>query len=161
MTHSSAKLQQISPTWDSYIRTGNDYFNQGNYAISQAQYTQALTLGSHLLQIAVQQEHAPETIHLFIISCFNMANVHEELGQKTEAETLLRQAYDKATDLMTCQTLSLAFRATIYQGFQAAFERLMAFYHQYGDRQSCDALISQAQPLALAFLSSLESSEKG
>lgn len=160
MTHPSTELQKMNNTWSSYIEAGNGHFRDGDYLAAQDLYEQALTLGRQLLQAAVQQTHAPETIHLYIVSCFNMANVHQQLEQRTEAERMLRQAYDTALALMTCQTLSLNFRATVYQGFSAAFGKLIEFYGQRGDSLSSDALVSHAQPLVLELLREVSGSLK-
>jgi tetratricopeptide (TPR) repeat protein len=152
MSHAFSEHQKINNTWVSFIETGNHYFENGDYPAAQLQYQQALALGTQLLQTAAQQVHAPEMIHLYIISCNNIANIHQQLNQQTEAEAVLRQAYNTALTLINRNTLPLTFRSEIYNGFHSAFQRLMEFYAQQGDRQSVDELIYQAQPIALKFL---------
>lgn len=148
----SPMCQRADHAWASSIEAGNVHFKNGDYLAAQAFYEQALTLESHLLQTAIQQTYAPETIHLYVISCYNLANVHQRLEQWAKAEEILRQAYDIALNLMTRRALPLPVRAEGYQGFFAAFQRLVEFYGQRSDRASCDALINHAKPLALEFL---------
>jgi tetratricopeptide (TPR) repeat protein len=158
MDYSFTERQQTNQTWVSHIEAGNVYFKNDDYAAAIAEYRQAIAMGKQLLQASVQQMQAPETIHLYIIACDNLARTYQELKQWADAETTLKQAYNSALDLIGRRDLPLQFRSEIYQGFRAAFERLMELFEQQGNRLSQDTLISQAQPSSLEFLRELNDS---
>jgi hypothetical protein len=95
-------------------------------------------------------------IHLYVVSCHNLASVQVKKGELSIAESTLHQAYHRPLKLMVNTALPLEFRLEAYQGFFMAFHHLMNFYEPYELCSARDALINHAKPLALNFLRQLD-----
>lgn len=154
MTSSQNDLSHV--TWTFWTQAGNTCFHNNDYPKAKSYYLQALRFAEQSLQASEQSRHNSGSIHLYVVSCHNLASVQAQQGEVSIAESTLHQAYHRLLKLMVNTDLPLQFRLEAYQGFFMAFRHLIDFYQPYEPCSARDALINHAKPLALSFLRQLE-----
>lgn len=154
MTSSQNDLSQV--TWTFWTQAGNTCFYNNDYLNAKNYYLQALQFAEQSLQDIEHPSYDSGTIHLYVVSCHNLASVQVKQGEISTAESTLHQAYHRPLKLMVNTALPLEFRLDAYRGFFVAFHHLMNFYKPYEPCSARDALINHAKPLALDFLRQLE-----
>ncbi|WP_200878587.1 tetratricopeptide repeat protein [Sphingobacterium sp. ML3W] len=86
-------MNHIERYWQALTVSSNEFFNKGDFEKALNGYKDAL------YRAEVLNNHIPECIRLnipfiqvYIISCNNLANTYEELGNQEEAENMLKRA---------------------------------------------------------------------
>lgn len=85
-------MDHIEKYWQSLTVSNNEHFNKGNFEKALSGYKDAL------YRAEVLNNNIPDCIRLkipfiqvYIISCNNLANTYEELGNLEEAENMLKR----------------------------------------------------------------------
>jgi tetratricopeptide (TPR) repeat protein len=90
---SDVQIRHIEKTWKQKTASANELFHQRKYGEALSGYTDAIAAAETL---NVNDEDALRAgiplVQVFIISCNNLANTHEELGQLEKAEKMLRRS---------------------------------------------------------------------
>lgn len=85
-------IQHIENHWKSLTVSNNEFFNQGHFQKALAGYKDAL-YRAEILNNNVEYclRLKIPFIQVYIISCNNLANTYEDMGQKEEAENMLKR----------------------------------------------------------------------
>ncbi|MXV37728.1 tetratricopeptide repeat protein [Flavobacteriaceae bacterium Ap0902] len=87
-------MNHIENYWKKLTTQANDYFNQNRYAQALNIYQNALyraeVLNNHMF--ACVRCEIP-FVQVYIISCNNLANTYQELGELEKAEEMLRRSF--------------------------------------------------------------------
>lgn len=85
-------VQHIENHWKSLTVSNNEFFNQGHFQKALAGYKDAL-YRAEILNNNVEDclRLKIPFIQVYTISCNNLANTYEDLGQKEEAENMLKR----------------------------------------------------------------------
>jgi tetratricopeptide (TPR) repeat protein len=156
MNSTPIDLNTVDPVWKNHIQQGNRQIQAQLYDDAIACYEQALSIAEKILQQATSDLNNFEAIHLYVLSCQNLANCHLVLGQLTEAETCLLKAKSSASDIMGACQLPMELRTQAYCAFYATFKDLVKFYEALGDQDALSEIITQSQEQALSFLQQVE-----
>lgn len=90
---SNAQIGHIEETWKQKTVASNALFDQGSYVAARNGYTEAIVAAETLNVNGAEALRAGiPLIQIFVISCNNLANTLEELGQLGEAEKILKRA---------------------------------------------------------------------
>jgi tetratricopeptide (TPR) repeat protein len=85
--------KHIEEAWKQKTVASNELFNHGKYDAALNGYTEALLKAETLNSNDEDALRAGiPLVQVFIISCNNMANTYEELGQLDKAEKMLRRS---------------------------------------------------------------------
>lgn len=86
-------MNHIERYWKELTVSSNEYFNNGELAKALSGYKEALyraeVLNNH---IADCMRLKIPFIQVYIISCNNLANTYQDMGQRDEAEKMLKRA---------------------------------------------------------------------
>lgn len=114
-------------------------------------YQKALTVAQELLQEATSRLSNSEAIHIYVLSCQNLANCHLAVGEVMEAETCLLKAQSNASEMMGASKLPMEFRTQAYYAFHATFQDLIKFYQAVDRQDALCEIIMQSKEQALKF----------
>jgi hypothetical protein len=148
--------------WQTYTQQGNRFMKLGALAQppnpnpdrARAVYHSAMSVAKKLWQQAQARRTNPEIIHIYVISCYNLADYYEA-NNLSHAEDLLIDAYDRALLTMQDPNFDLDFQLEAYQSFQTVLRHLVDFYDRQHNHQAMTAISLQARQQARQFLSSL------
>jgi tetratricopeptide (TPR) repeat protein len=138
--------------WQFYTKQGNEQMQSGLYAEANKSYLAALELAEIITGNAKRHQAPVEMIHIYVVSCYNLAGSFQKLGSYEEAEQCLLDAYQTTDDIMEDENLLMDARSTGYQGFQASFMQLSDFYGSTGQKEKLVNLIDSSKVKALEFL---------
>ncbi|MBW4435241.1 MAG: DUF2753 family protein [Pelatocladus maniniholoensis HA4357-MV3] len=96
--------------WQLYTKTGNQRMQAKLYQEAQQAYQQAVDLANSLLSQAKHTATNPDTIHLYVVSCHNLADCFLAMGDAGQAEAILQQAYTEIIDTMNQSSFSMELR---------------------------------------------------
>ncbi|MEH2183860.1 hypothetical protein [Nostoc sp.] len=156
MSSTPINLNTVDPVWKNHIQEGNSKMQVKSYYDAIACYQKALTLAEKILQKATSHLTNSEAIHIYVLSCQNLANCHLAVGQLIEAETYLLKAQSSASDIMGASKLPMEFRTQAYCAFYATFQDLVKFYEALGREDEVSEIIMQSKEQALKFLEQVE-----
>ncbi|MFB9057911.1 tetratricopeptide repeat protein [Mariniflexile ostreae] len=99
-------LKRIENYWKAKTEASNILFNKGRYEEALLGYRDALYRSEVLNnnRLKCQKLEIP-FIQLYIISCNNIANTYEELGNLIEAEKMLKQSIYFTLHLMSSKSI--------------------------------------------------------
>lgn len=152
MLTNSSTTQAPDLHWQFYTKQGNEQMQSGLYIQANKSYLAALELAEIIICNAKHNKAPVEMIHLYVVSCHNLANCFLKLGNYAEAEQCLLDAYQTTDDIMEDENLLMEARSTGYQGFQISFMQLSDFYGSTGQKQKLVNLIESSKAKALEFL---------
>ncbi|WP_422090736.1 tetratricopeptide repeat protein [Tenacibaculum ovolyticum] len=85
-------MNHIEKHWKALTISSNEFFNKGNFEKALSGYKDALyraeVLNNNILDCIRLKT---PFVQVYIISCNNLANTYDELGNKEEAENLLKR----------------------------------------------------------------------
>jgi len=111
---SKADLVEIENRWKEFTVSGNDLFNQGVFEDAIALYVSALTEAEKLASSANQcLAYDIPIVPVFNISCQNISNAYQEVGDISRAEVMLRRAIFFITHLTEQEELSAKAQETV------------------------------------------------
>jgi tetratricopeptide (TPR) repeat protein len=151
LTNSSA-TQAPDLHWQFYTKQGNEQMQSELYVEANKSYLAALELAEIIICNAKHNKAPVEMIHLYVVSCQNLANCFQKLGNYAEAEQCLIDAYQTTDDIMEDESLLMEARSIGYQGFQMSFMQLSDYYGSIGQKQKLVSLIESSKVKALDFL---------
>lgn len=148
--------------WQEYTQQGNQLVKLGalaqplnpNTDRARTAYNSAMSVAKKLWQQAQARRTNPEIIHIYVISCYNLADYYTA-NNLSHAEDLLLDAYDIASLMMQDPHFDLDFQLEAYQSFQTVLRHLADFYDRQHNHQQMTAISLQAGRQARQFLSSL------
>ncbi|MBE9213605.1 hypothetical protein IQ247_13165 [Plectonema cf. radiosum LEGE 06105] len=114
-------------------------------------YPKALTVAQELLQEATSHLSNSEAIHIYVLSCQNLANCHLAVGEVMKAETCLLKAQSSASGMMGASKLPMEFRTQAYYAFHTTFQDLVRFYQAINRQDALGEIIMQSKEQALKF----------
>jgi len=122
---SKADLVEIENRWKEFTVSGNDLFNQGVFEDAIALYVSALTEAEKLASSANQcLAYDIPIVPVFNISCQNISNAYQEVGDISRAEVMLRRAIFFITHLTEQEELSAKAQETVQRELP---KRIMAY----------------------------------
>ena len=122
---SKADLVAIENRWKEFTVSGNDLFNQGVFEDAIALYVSALTEAEKLASSANQcLAYDIPIVPVFNISCQNISNAYQEVGDISRAEVMLRRAIFFITHLTEQEELSAKAQETVQRELP---KRIMAY----------------------------------
>jgi tetratricopeptide (TPR) repeat protein len=151
---SSAKNsdKQPDPIWQQYTKEGNSKMKVGSIEEAKASYDRAIAIAENLWQQACEQKCNPETIHLYVITCHNLADCYEAMKLSQRAESYLIEAYRQTLTTMNDINLPLNFRMEAYQGLQMVLRQLIDFYHRTENPEAIASITLESQQQAQKLL---------
>jgi tetratricopeptide (TPR) repeat protein len=150
----SKTLPKLS-AWKAHTKRGNDLMQSGSIEMAKVAYTEAIEIAKKLCQQSREQKTNPDTIHLYIIACNNLADCYEALQLFQLAENYLTQAYDIALWTIEDTELPLNFRQEAYRGWQAILRQIVDFYHRRQNPDAISTIVLKSKQRAQAFLKEL------
>lgn len=146
------KPKTPDPHWQNYTKQGNKQMGKSRYLLACQSYLCALELAESLLNHAKSKLDNPDAIHLYIISCNNLADSYREVKNWQESETYLLKAYDAALEIMNGKSFPLQFKIEAYRGLRINLGHLVDFYRKIGQDSKMQEIIAQTQSQTLDFL---------
>ncbi|WP_310481042.1 hypothetical protein [Chamaesiphon sp. VAR_48_metabat_403] len=148
--------------WQEYTQQGNQFIKLGalaqppnpNTDRARAVYNSAMSVAEKLWQQAQARRTNPEIIHIYVISCYNLADYYAA-NNLSHAEDLLMDAYDVALLTMQDANFDLDFQLEAYQSFQTVLRHLVDFYVRQHNHKKMTAISIAAGRQARQFLSSI------
>ena len=111
---SKADLVDIENRWKEFTVSGNDLFDQGIFEDAIPLYESALTEAEKLASSANKcLSFDIPIVPVFNISCQNISNAYNELGDTSRAEIMLRRAIFFITHLAEQEELSANEQETV------------------------------------------------
>jgi tetratricopeptide (TPR) repeat protein len=150
-TTESKVLPELS-IWKAHTQRGNDLMQSGSIETAKTAYTEAIEIAKHLCQQSREKKTNPDTIHLYVIACNNLADCYEASQLFTLAENYLTQAYDITLRTIEDTELPLNFRQEAYRGWQIVLRQLVDFYHRRQNPDAISAIVLKAKQRAQLFL---------
>lgn len=89
---SDSCIEHIENHWKSLTVSNNEFFNQGHFEKALSGYKDAL-YRAEILNNNIEDclRLKIPFVQVYIISCNNLANTYEDLGQREEAENMLKR----------------------------------------------------------------------
>ncbi|UFP94759.1 DUF2753 domain-containing protein [Gloeobacter morelensis] len=144
------------PAWKACTCRANHWLQQGSHQQAEAEYRQALALAETLLQTARVQLDNAHAIHVYAISCHNLATVYTRLECDFLAEGALLAAHGAAVGTLDDIGLPHAFRWEALCALRANMFQLIDFYRGRGRKADRDAIVERSTASAVQFLSTLQ-----
>lgn len=154
-TMAESRRSQPDPAWVGYTQAGNQHMQSQQPQQARHCYSQALVLAEKLMIKGVRQRQEPDVIHLYAVSCINLADSFQALGEDLEVETVLLKAHSTLVALLEDRTLLLPVRQAAYQGGHKALIQLIEFYDQTQQPAASEAVMTQFKHRSRQFLQAL------
>ncbi|WAL62160.1 DUF2753 family protein [Thermocoleostomius sinensis] len=142
--------------WQLYTKTGNQRMQANLYHEAQQAYHQAWELAEWLLEKAEKNATHPDAIHLYVVSCHNLADNWLTLGDAQQAEMILRKAFDRVIQIMTDKGSSNPRRLEAFKALKAISFEIDSFYRKLGQIARAEQTFERAITLAQDFLAQFE-----
>ncbi len=148
--------------WQAYTRQGNQFMKLAlaqppNPQVEQAQsvYDRAIDLAKEMWHQAQAQNCHPETIHIYAISCHNLADYYEAVNRNPHAEDLLLEAFDRTLSTMQDPDLAPDFQMEAYRSLHMVLQQLVDFYDRHQNPNAATKIVLKAGQQARQFLDNL------
>ena len=142
-------------TWVNYTQAGNHCMQLGHSEEARSLYRQTVALAEKLILRGILQYQKPYIIHMYIVSCHNLANCCQIMGELPEAETSLLKAYSTAIAFMNNRRLPSSIRQEAYHALNRAFTYLAGFYTQTQQTEALAEITMQTQIQGQRFMDTL------
>ncbi|MEO0826547.1 MAG: hypothetical protein AAFY67_12935 [Cyanobacteria bacterium J06642_9] len=155
-SRSESQNPQPNSTWVRCTEAGNRQMQLGDLKAAQSFYRKALALAEKLIQPTMLQCQQPTSlIHLYLVSCNNLADSCQVLREPEEAEVSLLKAHSRMIVLMNNEGLSSPTRQAAYHGLRRAFNRLASFYSQTQKLEALTKVMVQTKLQSRRFVDNL------
>ncbi|MBW4698408.1 MAG: DUF2753 domain-containing protein [Aphanocapsa lilacina HA4352-LM1] len=144
------------PAWKACTCRANHSLQQGCHQQAEAEYRQATALAETLLQTARVRLDNAHAIHVYAISCHNLAMVYTKLECNFLAEAALLAAHGAAVGMLEDAGLPQAFRWEALGALRANMFQFIDFYRNLGRKADLDAIVERSTAPAIRFLSTLQ-----
>lgn len=152
MSSSHRPIPPPDARWQACTQTANRLMQEGSYQEAQAAYLQAVQIAEAALTAAESQQDNEHAVHLYAVSCHNLADNFLQLGQSAEAEMLLTKAYQRSLCLMQNDRLPYAFRWEAMRALQQVALQRIDFYRRQGQTDAVAVVLSQSSGQIQSFL---------
>ena len=149
------RRSQPAPAWADYTQSGNQHMQRHQPQQARDCYCKALVLAEKLMVEGVRQRQEPDVIHLYAMSCNNLADSFQALGKALEAETILLKSHSTLMALLDDRNLALPVRQEAYQGLHRALAQLIGFYNQTQQPAALEEVTTQFKRHSQQFLREL------
>jgi tetratricopeptide (TPR) repeat protein len=147
-----ASYQSRELQWQLDTKAGNQQMQVNLYFEAQQYYERALELACLLLEEAKNSSIRPDTIHLYVISCHNLADSWLNLGKMQQAEMVLQQGFDQVIQTMNDVSLSNKLRLEAFKALKMVSFEMDSFYRQQNQVARAEQIFERAITLARDFL---------
>ncbi|MEM9007513.1 MAG: hypothetical protein AAGE59_28805 [Cyanobacteria bacterium P01_F01_bin.86] len=154
-SRSDSQVPESNRTWVSHTQVGNLRMQLSEFESARRFYRQALALVESLIKRSFLQYQKPEIIHMYIVSCHNLANSCRALGELPEAETSLLKAHSTAIAFMNDDQLPSSIRQEAYHAMRRAFNYLAGFYIQTQQTEALAKITMQTKTQGQRFIDNL------
>ena len=148
--------------WQAYTKQGNQFMKLAlaqppNQQVEQAQsvYDRAIDLAKEIWHQAQAQNSHPEAIHIYTISCHNLADYYEAVNRDRHAEDLLLDAFARTLSTMQNPDLAPDFQMEAYRSLHMVLHQLVDFYDRHQNPDAATKITLQAGKQARQFLNNL------
>ena len=158
MTNSTVaefRRSQPDPAWVDYTQAGNQYMQHHQPQQARDCYCKALVLAEKMMREGVCQRQEPDVIHLYAVSCNNLAESFQALNEDLEAETILLKSHSTLMALLDDRSLALPVRQEAYRGLHRALAQLIGFYNQTQQPAALEEVTTQFKRHSQQFLREL------
>ncbi|PMB14687.1 DUF2753 family protein [Fischerella thermalis] len=142
--------------WQLYTKTGNQRMQANLYQEAQQAYQQAVDLAKSLLSQAKHTATHPDAIHVYVVSCHNLADCFLAMGDARQAEAILQQAYTEIIDTMNQSSFSKDLRFEALKALKIASCEMHSFYQQQNQLTSANKVMQDAIASAKVFLAQFQ-----
>jgi tetratricopeptide (TPR) repeat protein len=155
MSSANNQSKQPDPLWEQYTKEGNSQIQVGAIEEAKVSYHKAIAIAENLWQQSCEQRCNPETIHLYVITCHNLADCYEAMKLNQRAESYLLQAYRQTLTTIEDTGLPLNFRIEAYQGLQMVLRQSIAFYSRTDNHEAIAQILLESQQKAQKLVNEL------
>ncbi|MBM7329217.1 hypothetical protein JS562_40095 [Agrobacterium sp. S2] len=135
--------------WKTLTETANHTYAQGEIPLARTAYLDALEEAEHLFAAALVQSCRFPAPVIYNVSCHNLAELAERVGDSREAEAFYRKAYDRLFAAARSPATPLKMRIACVQHLKQALAALVQHLQSHGnDQDQIDATVRSALHLA-------------
>jgi tetratricopeptide (TPR) repeat protein len=144
--------KQAITIWQKFTEKGNSKMRENFLEEAELFYSKAMTIAENLSQQAENLNRDPQTIHLYIIACHNLADLYENTGLTQRAESYLLKAHDRTLTIINNPNLDPDSRMEGYRGLQIVLRQLVNFYHRNENSEAIPRIFLESQQQAQKFV---------
>jgi tetratricopeptide (TPR) repeat protein len=152
MSNTKDSSKPAEPIWHKLTKEGNSKMKEKLPEEAEVSYSKAMTIAENLWQQTERLKQYPETIHLYIIACHNLADCYEAMGLTKRAESYLLQAHDRTLTTIANTSFTAELRMEGYRGLQMVLRQLVDFYRRAKNLEAISRIALKSQQQAQQFL---------
>ena len=151
--------------WQEYTKQGNQLMKlalaqprDSQFEQAQSGYDRAMVVAKKMWAQAQAQNSHPETIHIYTISCHNLADYYEAVNRNRQAEDLLLDAFSRTLSTMQDPQFAADFQMEAYRSLHMVLHQVVDFYDRHQNPNAGTPIVLQAGRQARQFLDRLNES---
>ena len=135
--------------WKTLTETANQTYAQGEIPLARTAYLDALGEAEQLFAAALVQSCRFPAPVIYNVSCHNLAELAERVGDSREAEAFYRKAYERLFAAARSPATPLKMRIACVQHLKRTLAALVQHLQSHGaDQDQIDATVRSAYQLA-------------
>jgi|GEM_PF-6696997 len=118
--------QHLLQQWQNNIVKGNAYYDQKNWSSALELYKNSLNIAEQLLD-----QNSDNSLHAYIISRHNLADLYVQLNLLEHAKEQLETAKQKAEEILHAYNVSADLKRDAQQAYSKTHIEIVKFFKQH------------------------------